>query len=65
MGDARCWLAASGFDQAMMLRTLVLAMQQGVGQERLNDVLRLKDDLQSERLKGDLEREIQALVNVQ
>gem|GEM_PF-549254 len=56
------WLAASGFDQAMMLRTLVLAMQQGVGQERLNDVLRLKDDLQSDRLKGDLEREIQALV---
>ncbi len=37
----------------------------GVGQERLNDVIRLKDDLQSERLKGDLEREIQALVNVQ
>lgn len=63
MQDA--WLAASGFDQAMMLRTLVLAMQQGVGQEQLEDVQRLKDELQSERLKGDLEREIQALVNVQ
>lgn len=63
MQDA--WLAASGFDQAMMLQTLVLAMQRGIGQERLEDVLRLKDDLQSERLKGDLEREIQALINVQ
>jgi len=48
-----------------MLQTLVLAMQRGIGQERLEDVLRLKDDLQSERLKGDLEREIQALFNVQ
>ena len=63
MQDA--WLAASGFDQAMMLRTLVLAMQQGFGQEQLEEVQRLKDELQSERLKGDLEREIQALVNVQ
>lgn len=63
MQDA--WLAASGFDQAMMLRTLVLAMQQGVGQEQLEDVQRLKDELQSERLKDNLEREIQALVNVQ
>ncbi|MCY1691719.1 helix-turn-helix transcriptional regulator [Exiguobacterium sp. SL14] len=62
MQDA--WLAASGFDQAMMLRTLVLAMQQGVGQERLEDVQRLKDELQSERLRDDLEQEIQALVNV-
>jgi len=63
MQDA--WLAASGFDQAMMLRTLVLAMQQGVGQERLEDVQRLKDELQSERLRDEIEREIQALVNVQ
>jgi hypothetical protein len=63
MQDA--WLAASGFDQAMMLQTLILAMRHGVGQERLEDVLRLKDDLQSERLKDDLEREIQALIKVQ
>ncbi|UKS57109.1 helix-turn-helix domain-containing protein [Exiguobacterium acetylicum] len=63
MQDA--WLAASGFDQAMMLRTLVLAMQQGVGQERLEDVQRLKDELQSERLRDDLEQEIQALINIQ
>lgn len=63
MQDA--WLAASGFDQAMMLQTLVLAMKRGVGRERLEDVQRLKDELQSERLRDDLEQEIQALVNAQ